>query len=262
MGQTKICLKELTSVKRKFFEPIDDYLNRFCLLKARCFAQVPEHELVEKAVSGLDYSIRKKLDTQYLRDMARLADRVRQVERLKAEKARANKNNRRERVTYVEMDEDNPETYSGLLDFDESKVGLAELKQGPPYSCKVLAPSNGKNTVELEKSDTFPKRTYTFDITKCDKIFKLLVKGGQMIVPLGAKIPHLEQRKKRGFYKYHNFLGHKTSQYFIFRDLVQKTIKDGWLKFKDRVKSQMIIDLDPLLEVEAHLDEPSFVNMV
>lgn len=55
MGQSKISLKELASVKRKFFEPIDDYLNRFCLLKAMCFTQVPEHELVEMAVGGLDY---------------------------------------------------------------------------------------------------------------------------------------------------------------------------------------------------------------
>ncbi|XP_050890370.1 uncharacterized protein LOC127095770 [Lathyrus oleraceus] len=43
MGQTKISLKELASIKRKFTEPIDDYLNRFCLLKSRCFTIVPEH---------------------------------------------------------------------------------------------------------------------------------------------------------------------------------------------------------------------------
>ncbi|PNY08032.1 hypothetical protein L195_g004542 [Trifolium pratense] len=58
---------------------------------ARCFTQVPEHELVEMAAGGLDYSIRKKLDTQYLRDMSQLADRVRQIEiaRLKyADKAK------------------------------------------------------------------------------------------------------------------------------------------------------------------------------
>jgi len=42
-------------------------------------------------VGGLDYSITKKLDTQHLRDMAQLADRVRHVERLKAEKARTHK---------------------------------------------------------------------------------------------------------------------------------------------------------------------------
>jgi hypothetical protein len=67
----------LASVKQKFYEPINDYLNRFYFLKARCFTQVPEHELVEVAASSLDYSIRKKLDTQYLRDMAQLAYGVR-----------------------------------------------------------------------------------------------------------------------------------------------------------------------------------------
>ena len=86
MGQLKISLKELVSVKRSSTESIDDYLNRFRLLKARCFIQVPEHELVEMGTGGLYYSIRKKLDTQHLRDMAHLADRVQHVERLKAEK--------------------------------------------------------------------------------------------------------------------------------------------------------------------------------
>jgi hypothetical protein len=37
---------------------------------------VPEHELVKMAAGGLDYSIRKKIDSQYLRDMAQLTDRV------------------------------------------------------------------------------------------------------------------------------------------------------------------------------------------
>jgi len=102
MGQSKISLKELVSVKRSSSESIDDYLNRFRLLKARCFTQVSEHELVEMAVGGLDYSIRKKLDTQHLRDMVQLADRVRHVERLKAEKARTQKYHTREKVSYID----------------------------------------------------------------------------------------------------------------------------------------------------------------
>jgi len=85
IGHRIISPKKLASVKGQTIESIDDYLNRFRLLKARCFTQVPEHELVEMAVGGLDYSIRKELYTQYLRDMAQLVDRVRQVERLKAE---------------------------------------------------------------------------------------------------------------------------------------------------------------------------------
>ena len=95
MGQSKISLKELASVRRKVPESIDDYLNRFILLKSRCFTQVPEHDLVEMAAGNLDYSIRKKLDTQYLRDMAQLVDRVRQVEHLKDEKAMTSKLHKR-----------------------------------------------------------------------------------------------------------------------------------------------------------------------
>jgi hypothetical protein len=57
MGQSKISLKELASVRRRTHESIDDYFNRLRLLKARCFTIVPEHELVEMAAGGLDYSV-------------------------------------------------------------------------------------------------------------------------------------------------------------------------------------------------------------
>ncbi|XP_050891056.1 uncharacterized protein LOC127096543 [Lathyrus oleraceus] len=155
MGQTKISLKELASIKRKFTEPIDDYLNRFCLLKSRCFTIVPEHELVEMAAGGLDYSIRKK----------------------------TNKNYKKERVAYVEFEDEESEITEDPYGLEEFEVDLAELKEAPPYTCKLLTPSNGRNPVETEKNDRFPKKTYTFDVTKCDKIFDLLVKDGQMIIP-------------------------------------------------------------------------------
>ncbi|XP_050908292.1 uncharacterized protein LOC127121911 [Lathyrus oleraceus] len=185
MGQTKISLKELASVRRKFTEPIDDYLNRFRLLKARCFMQVPEHKLVEMADGGLDYSIRKKL-------------------------------------------KDHEDSGVEVPNFDDTEIDLAELTQGPPYACKVLAPSNGRNPVEPEKNDRFPKKTYTFVVTKCDKIFDLLVKDGQMIVPPGAK----------------------------------NAIQEGRLKFGDKPRSQMKIDFDPLQVTEAHYIEPEEVNFI
>ncbi|XP_050877009.1 uncharacterized protein LOC127080750 [Lathyrus oleraceus] len=151
MGQTKISLKELASIKRKFTEPIDDYLNRFRLLKSRCFTLVPEHESVEMAAGGLDYSIRKK------------------------------------------------------------------------------------NPVETEKNDRFPKKTYTFDVTKCDEIFDLLVKDGQMIVPPNTKIP---------------------------LDLIQNAIKDDRLKFADKGKNQMKVDVDPLNIADTNYAEPVKINMI
>lgn len=69
------------------------------------FIQVLEHELVEMTTGGLNYSIRKKLNTQYLRDMVQLADQVPVVERLKNEKSRMNKYHKKEKVAYVETNE-------------------------------------------------------------------------------------------------------------------------------------------------------------
>ena len=84
-GETKVNLTDLMNVKRHHDESIDDYLSRFRQMKARCFTQIPEHELVQMVAAGLDYSIRKKLVNQQLRDMAQLADRVRQIEQLQAD---------------------------------------------------------------------------------------------------------------------------------------------------------------------------------
>ena len=215
MGQSKISLKELDSVKRSSTESIDDYLNRFRLLKARCFTQVPEHELVEMGAGGLDYSIRKKLDTQNLRDMAHLADRVRHVEILKAEKSKTHKHFKKVKVAYIPSDESNQEFDITFGNVEIKQVDIAELKPRPPYTCKSLRPSDGNNPVETS-NERYPM-TYTFDVTKCDEIYDLLVAYGQVVVPKDVKIPPLEQRQKRGFSKYHKFLGHNSSRCSLLR---------------------------------------------
>ena len=219
MVQSKISLKELASVKRNSTKSIDDYLHRFRLLKARCFTQIPEHELVEMAAGGLDYSIEKKLYTQHLRDMAQLTDRVWHVERLKAEKARTQKHFRKEKVAYIASDESNQEFDIAFGDVEIEEVDIAELKPGPPSTCKSLRPSDGKNPVDTSIERYVPK-TYMFDVTKCDEIYDLLVADGQVVAPMDVKIPPLEQCQKRGFCKYYNFLGHNTSRCSLFRDLV------------------------------------------
>ena len=199
MGESKISLKELTSVTIKTIESIDDYLNRFRLLKARLFTQVPEHELVEMVAGGLDYFIRKKQDTQHLRDMAQLTDRVRQVVRLRAEKARTHKYHKSEKVAYVETNDSDQKFDIDFEDVEDGEVNFAELKPKPPYTCKLLRPSDGKNPVETKKNEKYALKIYTFDVTKCDEIFDLLVADGQVVVPKGLKIPPLEQHKKRVF---------------------------------------------------------------
>lgn len=112
---------------------------------------------------------------------------------------------------------------------------MTELKSEPPYKYKLLKPSNGENPVK-PKNEKFVARTYTFDVTKCDKIFDLLVADGQTVVPKGTKVSLIEHRNKKGFCKFHNFLVYNTSQCVLFRDLVQITLKDGRLKFPDKQK--------------------------
>lgn len=80
-------------------------------------------------------------------------------------------------------------------------------------------------------------------------------------MPFGTKVPPLEQRKKRRFCKYHNSLGHNTSQCFIFRDLVQNALNEGILKFT-KGKAPTKIDCDPLQVVDASYVELAVVNMV
>ena len=93
---------------------------------------------------------------------------------------------------------------------------MAELKDGPPYACKLLRPSTGRNPEE-PKNDKYPPKTYTFDVSKCDEIFELLVAEGIIFVPKNLKIPPLEQRKKRGFCKFPSFLGHNLSRCTLSR---------------------------------------------
>lgn len=77
-----------------------------------CYTQVPEHDLVEMDAGGLDYSIKKKLYTKYLRDIAQLVNRVRQVKHLKEEKLglekdKINRHPWKEKVVYVKKDDNN-----------------------------------------------------------------------------------------------------------------------------------------------------------
>lgn len=255
-GHSKISLVELSNIKKIFVESIDDYLNRFRTLKARCFTQVPEHELVQMEAGGLDYSIRKKIDPTYVKSMSQLADRVRHLEHIRLEKVRHTKD-KKGKVAFVEYDDTYPIYEADYISPSEVEVDLAELKLGPSYECKFLFPARGESVVE--KNTRFPIKTYSFDVSKCGEIFDLLVKDGQILVPPGAKLPPLEQRQKRGFCRYHNYLGHSNSKCVIFRDLVQKSLQEGRPEFSSR---RIKIDADPLRQEEALFVDPVEINMV
>lgn len=139
---------------------------------------------------------------------------------------------------------------------------MAKLKQGPSYACKSMKLSNGENPIEPSKNKKFVAKTYTFNMTKCDKIFVLLVTNGPITVPQGLKTPPVEQRQKRGFCKYHNFLGHKTSQCVLFRDLVHKALYNGRLQFGEKPKSSTKVDSDHMQTEDINYAEPLEILIV
>lgn len=53
--------------------------------------------------------------------------------------------------------------------------------------------------ISNKKNEKFVRKTYTFDVTKCDNFFGLLVSDGQIAIPKGLKTLPLENRKKKGF---------------------------------------------------------------
>jgi len=121
----------------------------------------------------------------------------------------------------------------------------------------MLRPSNGKNPEE-PKNDRFVSKTYTFDVTKCDEIFDLLVNEGIMIVPNGLKLPPIEQWQKKGYCKFQG----DTSCCVVFRDSVPKALNEGRLKFGDKPKQPMQVDVDPLNKADSMHLEIAGMNMV
>lgn len=213
------------------------------------------------ADGGLDYPIRKKLDTQYLRDMTQLPDGVQQVERHKAEKARTNKLSKKENVAYVDTDDIESEFDLNFDDVKNSEVNLADLKLGPPFTCKVLRPSNSKN-LEEPINEKYPLKMYSFDVTNSDEIFDILVNEGIIVVPKSLKIPSIKQRKKRGFCKFHGYLGHNTSRCVSFGDSMQKALDEGRLMFGDKSNKPMQIDADHLKQAGYMYVEIADVNVI
>ncbi|RYQ90205.1 hypothetical protein Ahy_B09g096438 isoform F [Arachis hypogaea] len=175
-GEMNVAVTDLVALKREDGETIDDYLIRFKNARSRCCVSLPESEVVKIATMGLGFYMSRKLLNVHIPDLAHLAEKVRQTELMKKEKekyrseqrSKSKPLTRKEKVAYVTMESSEEE-----FDF-ETKVGLAELKKCPPYVCSLL-----KKLPSSEKSNESKLRSgkkYSFDISKSDKIFYVLLK--------------------------------------------------------------------------------------
>jgi hypothetical protein len=87
---------------------------------------------------------------------------------------------------------------------------------------------------------------FTFDITKADKIFDLLLQEGQIKLSPNHVIPSAEELKKMLYCKWHNATSHSTNECKVFRQQLQLAIESGRIKFgNSKIQKPMKIDQHP-----------------
>jgi hypothetical protein len=88
---------------------------------------------------------------------------------------------------------------------DEAEVCVAEWVDTPkdkPITCTFLKPGPGKKK----------EVRFTFDITKCDKLFDVLLQNNVIGLKGGHTIPTVEQIARRKYCKWHDSFSHTTNE--------------------------------------------------
>jgi hypothetical protein len=109
---------------------------------------------------------------------------------------------------------------SESLDDDEANMCIAEWSQASkskPFVCSSLKPTSKSWQDEIR---------FTFDVTKCDRIFDYLLQKKQIKLPSNRVIPLSEQLKKHAYYKWHNFYSHAINDCNVFHRQVQSAINE------------------------------------
>jgi hypothetical protein len=108
---------------------------------------------------------------------------------------------------------------------EESEVCVAEWVDAPrdkPLSCSFLRPSSGKEEVK-----------YTFDMTRCDKLFDVLLQNQIIRLSEGHVIPSSGQAAKGKYCKWHGTFSHTSNERNYFHRQVQSALNNIHLTLGD-----------------------------
>ena len=195
-------LTDLTSVRQGRDESIHDYFKRFKDIKNWCFnLSLFEKDLADLALAGLSSNYREKLDGFDHYSINQLQVRALSQE-VWFKREKESYKPHRSNTHIVEYDSD-------LSDDEEKEVYATEFvwpTAAKPCSCASL---------KLTQKNRQEEMKFTFDVSKCDRIFDELLRLGHL------KITHvirpLEELKRRAYCKFHNFSSHATNDCNVFR---------------------------------------------
>jgi hypothetical protein len=119
---------------------------------------------------------------------------------------------------------------------DDAEVCVAEwvdTPKGKPVACSFLKPGPGKKE----------EMCFTFDVTKCDKLFDVLLQNNIIRLKGGHVIPSADQLARKKYCKWHDSFSHTTNECNYFHRQIQSALNDGRLTLGDA--HQMKLDTNP-----------------
>ena len=121
------------------------------------------------------------------------------------------------------------------------------------YAAKFVWPSKDKpstcSSLKLIQKNRQNEMKFTFDVSKCDRIFDELLKHEN--IHLSHAIPSAEELKRYAYCKWHNSFSHATNDCNIFRRQIQSTVDERRL-----VLSEMQVDKTPFHVHTLELNNP------
>jgi hypothetical protein len=129
----------------------------------------------------------------------------------------ANKDKEKHHINLMDEEADNEEG---------NEICVAEWVENPgdkPMSCSFLK-LNGGLREEMR---------YTFDVSKCDHLFDLLLRGGVIRLTEGHVIHNADILAKKTYCKWHDSYTHTTNECNYFQQQVQSAINNGRLTLGD-----------------------------
>jgi hypothetical protein len=196
-GEVELRLSDITSLRQKYTKTISDYLRQFREVRNQCYnLTLAEKDFVDLAFVGLTPYLRDKLDGQEFSDTNQLLQRALPHENHAKSSQFTNKDKEKHHVNFVDEEADNEEG---------NEICVAKWVENPrdkPISCSFLKPNGGRRE----------EMRYTFDLSKCDRLFDLLLRGGVIRLTEGHVIPNADISAKKIYYKLHYYFTHTTNE--------------------------------------------------
>jgi hypothetical protein len=207
-GDSEVRLSHLTAIKQKHNEPTTDYIRRFRDTRNWCFnLNISDKDLADLAYSGLSPHLRQKLESHVFSDISQVLQRALDCEsQAKESRSVARRGDKPRNDCPVNMVEYDSESS------DDKEADMCATEWNWASKFKPFVCSSSKTTSKSRQD----KILFTFDVTKCDRIFNYLLQENQIKFPSNHVIPSPEQLKKHAYCKWHNSYSHATNDCNVF----------------------------------------------